>query len=148
MDLSLCLLSPPLPPPPPFVSLSLLSPFIGSVYSSSVLDITNETILSAFSAGVTNVAAFSRELAIPTAASVPHSIIEGFKQCAAIGLETDFVFPEVKQLKEMIDNPDAFAAVAAAAPAAAPAAGGAAAAAAAPQEEEEEDADMGFSLFD
>lgn len=122
----------------------------GSVYSSSVLDITDETILSAFSSGIANVAAFSRELSIPTAASVPHSIIEGFKHCAALCLDSDHIFPQMKQLKDMIDNPDAFAAVAAAAPAAGGAAAGGAPAAAAPQEEEEEEeeGDMGFSLFD
>lgn len=122
----------------------------GSVYSSSVLDITDETILTAFKSGITNVAAFSRELSIPTTASVPHSIIEGFKHCAAICLDTDFVFPEMKQLKEMIENPEAFAAVAApAASSNAAAAASSNTAAAAPQEEEEEeDADMGFSLFD
>ncbi|KAL8450257.1 hypothetical protein Emag_003280 [Eimeria magna] len=121
----------------------------GSVYSSSVLDITDDVILSAFRQGVTNVAAFSRETAIPTKASVPHSILEAFKHCAALCLDTDYTFPQMKQLKDMVANPEAFAA-AAAAPAAA-AAGGkpAAAAEAAPEkEEEEEEEDMGFSLFD
>ncbi|OEH74043.1 ribosomal protein rpp0 [Cyclospora cayetanensis] len=63
----------------------------GSVYSASVLDITDETILTAFRSGVSSLAAFSRELALPTAASAPHSIIEGFKYCAALCLDTDFV---------------------------------------------------------
>lgn len=119
----------------------------GSVYASSVLDITDETILSAFKAGVNNVAAFSRQLAIPTTASVSHSIIEGFKYCTALCLDTEHVFPQMRQLKEMLDNPEAFAAVAAPAASAA-AAAPAAAAPAKEEEEEEEDADMGFSLFD
>lgn len=119
----------------------------GSVYASSVLDITDETILTAFKAGVNNVAAFSRQLAIPTTASVSHSIIEGFKYCAALCLDTEHVFPQMRQLKEMLDNPEAFAAVAAPAASAA-AAAPAAAAPAKEEEEEEEDADMGFSLFD
>ena len=95
-------------------------------------------------------AAFSRSLGFPTAAAAPHSIIEGFRYCAALCLDTDFVFPQMQQLKQMVDNPEAFAA-AAAAPAAAAASSGGAAAAAAPakeEEEEEEDGDMGFSLFD
>lgn len=120
----------------------------GSVYASSVLDITDETILTAFKAGATNVAAFSRELAIPTAASAPHAIIEAFKHCAALCLDTEHIFPQMKQLKEMIDNPDAFAAAAAPVAAAAAAAPAAAAAAAKEEEEEEEEGDMGFSLFD
>ncbi|KAL8438865.1 hypothetical protein Efla_005345 [Eimeria flavescens] len=121
----------------------------GSVYSSSVLDITDDVILGAFKQGVTNVAAFSRETGIPTKASVPHSIIEAFKHCAALCLDSDFTFPEMKQLKDMIANPAAFAAAAAAPAAGAAAAGGGAAAAAEPEkEEEEEEEDMGFSLFD
>lgn len=121
----------------------------GSVYSASVLDITDDVILSAFNSGVTNVAAFSRELAIPTTASMPHSIVEAFKFCAALCLDTEHIFPQMKQLKDMLDNPDAFAAAAAAAAPAA-AAGGKAEAAPAKveEEEEEEDGDMGLSLFD
>lgn len=118
----------------------------GSVYAASVLDITDETILSAFRGGVANVAALSRQLALPTAAAAPHCILEAFKSCVAIGLEAAHVFPQMQKIKDMLENPGAFAA--AAAPAAAAAGGGAAAAAApAEEEEEEEDGDMGFALF-
>lgn len=122
----------------------------GSVYAAAVLDITDEVILQKFSESARNVAAMSRAIGIPTAASAPHCILEGFKYCAAMVLNSDFVFPQMKMLKEMLENPEAFAA------AAAPAAGGASGAAAGgkaetkkeEEPEEEEEDDMGFSLFD
>ncbi|OXB69720.1 UNVERIFIED_CONTAM: hypothetical protein H355_006454 [Colinus virginianus] len=124
----------------------------GSVYSASVLDITDEAIREKFGAGVANVAALSRRIGLPTAAAAPHAILEGFKNCAALVLDTSYVFPQMKKLKEIVENPEAFAA-AAAAPAAAAGGGAAPAAAAAEKKkeeepEEEEEDDMGFSLFD
>lgn len=116
------------------------------MYAASVLDITSETILTAFRGGVQNVAAMSRALSIPTAASAPHCLLEAFKHCAALGLECDFVFKQMEALKQAVENPSAFVA-------AAPAGAAAASAAAAPEakqeeEEEEEDGDMGLGLFD
>ncbi|PHJ20917.1 60s acidic ribosomal protein p0 [Cystoisospora suis] len=119
----------------------------GSVYAAAVLDITDEVILQKFSDSARNVAAMSRAIGIPTAASAPHCILEGFKYCAAMVLDSDFVFPQMKMLKEMLENPEAFAA--AAAPAAGAAAAGAKTEAKKEEEpEEEEEDDMGFSLFD
>lgn len=118
----------------------------GSVYSASVLDITDDVILEKFKDGASNVAALSRQIGLPTMASAPHSILEAFKFCASFVLESDYTFPQMQRLKDMVENPEAFAAVAAA-----PAATGAAVAAKVEEkkeEEEEEDDDMGFSLFD
>lgn len=122
----------------------------GSVYSASVLDITDEVILQKFTEGAMNIAALSRQIGFPTVASAPHSVLEAFKFCAALVLNTEFTFPEMKKLKEMAENPDAFvAAAAAAAPAAAAGGAGASKAEAKKEEEpEEEEDDMGFSLFD
>jgi len=113
----------------------------GSVYSSSILDITDEDTISKLTAAVRNVAALSRELGIPTQASVPHCLVESFKHCAALCLDSDFKF---KELEKMLSAP-------AAGVAAAPVAAKAAAAPAkkeAPPPEPEEDDDMGMSLFD
>ncbi|KEP59992.1 UNVERIFIED_CONTAM: ribosomal protein RPP0 [Hammondia hammondi] len=118
----------------------------GSVYKASVLDITDEVILEKFRAGTMNVAALSREAGFPTTASAPHSILEAFKFCTSLVLESDYSFPQMQRIKDILENPEAFAAVAAAA---APAEGPAAAAEAPKEEEpEEEEDDMGFSLFD
>lgn len=116
---------------------------MGYVYEPSILDISQADILTKFFTGVNWLAALSLEVGYPTAASVPHSISAAFKKLAAIGIEVDYIFEQIKELKEALDNPDKFAAAAAAA---APAAGGAAApaaAAAVEEEEEEEDGDIG-----
>lgn len=118
----------------------------GSVYDASVLDITDEDIVKKFMSGVQNVAAFSRQIGLPNQASVVHSVLEAFKICVASVIESDFTFPEMKTIKNVIENPEAFAPVsAAAAPGAADAP---AAVEKAPEpEEEEEDEDFGFNLF-
>merc|ERR1711942_84260 len=82
----------------------------------------------------------------PTVASVPHSVVNGFKNLLAIAAVTDITFKEAETLKEYLADPSKFAAAAAAA---APAAADAAPAAAKEEEpEEESDDDMGFGLFD
>merc|ERR1719281_1746274 len=102
-------------------------------------------------AGVANMAAFSHEVGIPTAAGLPHAFGNAFKNVAALVGNIDFEFKEVEEVKKFFANPDAYAAAnpgAAASPAAGGGGGGggAAAAAAAPVEEEEEE-DMDFDLF-
>jgi large subunit ribosomal protein LP0 len=116
----------------------------GSLFDVAVLDITDDNLVGAVSAGLANIAALSLAIDYPTLASIPHSVINGYKNVLAVALETDVLFPQAEKIKEILKNPGAFAA------AAAPAAGGAAPAAAkAPEpEEEEEEEDMGFSLFD
>merc|ERR1712235_150380 len=51
----------------------------GSVFSPSILDITEDDIRAKFTAGVANIAAVSLQIGYPTIASVPHSIANGFK---------------------------------------------------------------------
>ena len=100
--------------------------------------------MGAAAAAIANVAALSLAAGYPTLASVPHSVVDGYKNVLAIAIETDYSFPLADKVKEYLKDPSKFAA------AAAPAAGGAAPAAAAKKEEpeEEEEEDMGFSLFD
>jgi len=118
----------------------------GSVFDPSILDIKDEDLIAKFCAGVSNIAAVSLAIGYPTAASVPHSIINGFKNVAAVCLEADIDIPQIATIKEYLADPSKFAA---------------AAAAAAPVEqeakqeekkkeesEEESDDDMGFGLFD
>jgi len=89
------------------------------------------------------VAAISLALHMPTMASVPHSVINAYKNVLAIALVTDYSFPLADKVKEILKNPGAFAAAAAAA---APAAS-APAAAAAPVVEEESEEEMEMDLF-
>jgi len=119
----------------------------GTIFSPGILDITDDDIIQKFMVGVRNIASVSLAIGYPTAASAPHSIVNGFKNLLAIAVETDYTFPEAEMTKEYLADPSKFAALAAAA---APAATEAAPAEEAKKEESEEesDDDMGFGLFD
>jgi len=117
----------------------------GAVFSPDILDITDEQLIGKFCSGVANVAAASLEIGYCTQASVPHSIINGFKNIAAVAVETDITFPQVEMIKAYLADPSAFAV--AAAPSAA-AVEETKEVAKEESEEEESDDDMGFSLFD
>nr|KAF6282751.1 ribosomal protein lateral stalk subunit P0 [Myotis myotis] len=122
----------------------------GSIYNPEVLDITEETLHSRFLEGVRNVASVCLHIGYPTVASVPHSIINGYKRVLALSVETDYTFPLAEKVKAFLADPSAFVAAApvAAATTAAPAAAAAPAKVEAKEESEESDEDMGFGLFD
>lgn len=117
----------------------------GTTFEAAILDIDDSKILGMFFAGVNRVAGLSLAIGYPTAASIPHSIANGFKNVVAIALETAYSFPEADKVKEALKNPGA---AAAAAPAAA-AAATPAAKAAEPEKKSssEKDADLGGGLF-
>eukprot|EP00928_Gymnodinium_smaydae_P069565 TRINITY_DN530_c0_g1_i4.p1 TRINITY_DN530_c0_g1~~TRINITY_DN530_c0_g1_i4.p1 ORF type:complete len:321 (+),score=117.67 TRINITY_DN530_c0_g1_i4:122-1084(+) len=121
----------------------------GSVFAAAVLDIKDDVLIAKFLAGVANMAAFSREVGIPTEAALPHAFGNAFRNVAALVADIDFTFKEVEKVKQFLSDPEAYAAanpVAAAAPA-----GGAGGAAPKEEkkvvEEEEEEEDMDFDLF-
>jgi len=119
----------------------------GAIFSPEVLDITDDDIIKKFSSGISNIAAASLAMGYPTVASIPHSIVNGFRNVAAVCLEADIDIPQIQGIKDFLADPSAFAAAAPAAEAA-------------PVEEKKEEAkkdesdesgsddDMGFGLFD
>jgi len=119
----------------------------GSVFDAAVLDIKDDVLISKFLSGVANMAAFSREVGIPTEAGLPHMFGNAFKNMAALIADADFTFKEVEEVKKFLADPSAYAA--ANPVAAAPAAGGAAAVKKEEKkvEEEEEEEDVDFDLF-
>jgi large subunit ribosomal protein LP0 len=119
----------------------------GAIYDASVLDLSDEDILGKFHKGVRNVASISLAIGYPTLASVPHSLIRGFKNLVSIALATEYTFPKAEAFKNASANPVAVA------PASAPAKGKEAEkkpkeAEKKPEPEVEEDPDMGLGLFD
>ncbi|KAK2704567.1 large ribosomal subunit protein uL10-like [Artemia franciscana] len=121
----------------------------GTVFSPAILDIKADELRERFMAGVRNIAAISLKIGYPTIASVPHSVINGFKNLLAIAASTEVEFKEATTVKEFLKDPSKFVAAAAAAtPAAATAAAAAPAKEEKKEESEEEDEDMGFGLFD
>jgi large subunit ribosomal protein LP0 len=119
----------------------------GSVYDASVLDITDEVILQKFRNGVNNVASISLALHQPTLASLPHSLIKGYKNILSISLATDFTIKQTEQLKAYLANPNAFAATTTA-PAKQETKAPAKEEKKKEEPKEEEDEEMGLSLFD
>jgi len=121
----------------------------GLIYESKVLDMTLADVSQVLAKGVSNIAAIGLQIGYPTMASVPHSIMNGFKNLVAIALGTEYTFKEAEQMKDMILHPEKFAA-------AAPAPAAAAAPAKEEEkkeekkeepEEEEEEGDFGLDLF-
>jgi len=118
----------------------------GLCYGPEVLDISSTEICEKVAKAATRIAQVSLEIGYPTVVSLPHSLGRAFKNVLALAIVTEITFAQAEKVKEILENPEAFAA-AAAAPAAAAAAPAAAAVAAPVEEEEESDEDMGFDLF-
>merc|ERR1711902_187683 len=91
----------------------------GSIFDPTILDITDDDLKARFMAGVRNVAAVSLKVGYPNIASVPHSIVNGMKNCMAIAAVTDITFKEAEMMKEYLADPSKFAVAAAPAAAAA-----------------------------
>merc|ERR1712187_573612 len=98
-----------------------------------VLDIQDSVLITKFMAGVANMAAFSREVGIPTEAGLPHMFGNAFRNVASLVADITFTFKEVEPVKAFLEDPEAYAA--ANPVAAAPAAGGGGGAAEAKKEE-------------
>jgi len=123
----------------------------GNAYAAEVLDIEDSDVCASFMVGLTQVAMLSLAVNYPTAASVPHSVMNGYKQCLslALALPAEYEWENLKHVKMVLENPEAFAA------AAGPSgggggggtAGGAAAEAAKEESEEESSEGGGGGLF-
>jgi large subunit ribosomal protein LP0 len=122
----------------------------GTVFELAMLSITDDDIRARFIECVANVSSVSLAIGYPTLVSVPHSLINGFKNLLSLAAVTDIEFKEAETMKEYLKDPSKFAAVAApAATAAAPAAAASKKEEAKKEESEDSaDDDMGFGLFD
>jgi len=85
----------------------------GSVYAPAVLDLTDNDILARFKQGVQNIAAVGLQIGYSTIATVPHSLINGYKNLLAVAFETQYSFKRAEAIKAFIANPTAAAAQAA-----------------------------------
>ncbi|CAO2640155.1 60S acidic ribosomal protein P0 [Lemmus lemmus] len=71
----------------------------GSIHNPEVLDITEQAVHSHFLEGVRNVASVCLQISYPAVASVPHSIINGYKRVLALSVETEYTFPLAEKVK-------------------------------------------------
>jgi len=76
----------------------------GTIYDASVLDLSDDDIIGKFQNGVKKIASISLALHYPTVASVPHSLINGYKRVIAIGLGTAYSFPQAEKVKKAIET--------------------------------------------
>lgn len=69
----------------------------GNVFDASILDITDEVLIKALMSEITTIACISLAIGYPTVASVPHSLVNGYKDILSIGLALeDYSFPAVE----------------------------------------------------
>merc|ERR1711994_1043225 len=81
----------------------------GSIFDPTILDITDEDLKAHILGGIRNIAAVCLKIGYPTVASVPHSIINGMKNCMALAAVTDITFKEAETMKAYLADPSAFA---------------------------------------
>jgi large subunit ribosomal protein LP0 len=118
----------------------------GTSFPPEILDIEESSLITQFLSGIKTIAAISLAAHYPTLASVPHSLVNGYKDVLSVAISIDYQFPLAEKVFAYLADPSAFQ-VAAAVETSAPEA-------AAPVEEKKEepegesDDDMGFGLFD
>lgn len=109
----------------------------GSMFDPAVLDLSTEAILAKFQNAVKIQSSLSLGIGFPTAASAPHTLLNGFKNMIAFAAASGFEFDQATAFLNAAKNAPATGAVAA---------GGGAAPAKEeekPKEDEPEDVDMG-----
>eukprot|EP00485_Elphidium_margaritaceum_P009266 CAMPEP_0202692674 /NCGR_PEP_ID=MMETSP1385-20130828/6987_1 /ASSEMBLY_ACC=CAM_ASM_000861 /TAXON_ID=933848 /ORGANISM="Elphidium margaritaceum" /LENGTH=346 /DNA_ID=CAMNT_0049348251 /DNA_START=137 /DNA_END=1177 /DNA_ORIENTATION=+ len=103
----------------------------GEVIDACVFDITPQQIANAFYSGVQQISALCFELNYPTIVNVPQSLVRAYKDALALGLELNtYSWDGLDTIKQILENPNAFAAAAGGGGGGAAAAGGGAAVAA------------------
>lgn len=65
----------------------------GAIYDTKVLDIQEDDLMETVQTAIARVAAASLELNYPTLASIPHSVVNGYKNVLAVSVATDYDFP-------------------------------------------------------
>lgn len=76
----------------------------GSLFDAAVLDLSDEAIIAKFKNAIQTQTSLSLGLGIPTAASAPHSILNGFKNLVAVSVVTDYSFPQAAAMLDAAKN--------------------------------------------
>jgi large subunit ribosomal protein LP0 len=109
----------------------------GSMFDPAVLDLSTDAILQKFQAAVKIQSSLSLGIGYSTAASAPHTLLNGFKNLIAVAAESGYEFEQATAFLNAAKNAPAAGAVASSA------AAGPAAEEEKPKEDEPEDVDMG-----
>jgi large subunit ribosomal protein LP0 len=70
----------------------------GVVFDPSILDITSDILIERLMSGIQQIACLSLALKYPTIASVPHLLINGYKDLVAVSLASDYCIEQVKEV--------------------------------------------------
>eukprot|EP00835_Amoeboradix_gromovi_P004287 NODE_325_length_10950_cov_0.271864.p4 type:complete len:314 gc:universal NODE_325_length_10950_cov_0.271864:3173-2232(-) len=121
----------------------------GQIFTPEILDITDEEIMKSMKDSIADIAGLALGANVPSVASVPHILLNAFKDLLNVSLATEINFEESAKLKEILANPELLllAAAQAAATSSSPKKG-AAKEEAKEESAEESDDDMGFGLFE
>jgi|UniRef100_A0A7S4LCB5 large subunit ribosomal protein LP0 len=121
----------------------------GEVYTRKALEMTDDDMKKMLEGGIANVTGVSLATGITTQASIPHVMMNAFKEMLAVTVGSDYVMESCNgaELREAILSGKGLGGPAPAAAAAAPAEEKKEEKKVV-EEEEEEDDDMGFGLFD
>jgi large subunit ribosomal protein LP0 len=71
----------------------------GSLFGAEMLDVEESTLIDAFLSSVKTIASISLALNYPTIASVPHSLVNAYKNLLAVSIATDFTFEGSEQVR-------------------------------------------------
>ena len=74
----------------------------GALYDPKVLDIKEDDLMDAVTIAITRIAAASLELSYPTLASIPHSVVNGYKNVLAVSVATDYDFPLAEKVRARV----------------------------------------------
>lgn len=77
----------------------------GTVFHPTVLDIEEDTLVAHFVSGIKNIAAISLQIGYPTVASVPHSIINSYKNLLAVSIATEYTFAGSEKVNWNCNSP-------------------------------------------
>jgi large subunit ribosomal protein LP0 len=81
----------------------------GSFFEPAILDIKEEDILAKFQDGINNIASLSLAVGLPNEASIPHSIVNSFKDLLGVSVATEYTFKEAQEIKDYLKDPSKFA---------------------------------------
>ena len=77
----------------------------GNVFSPDVLDVEDETLIENLLTGIKNIAALSLAANYPTVASVPHSMVNGYKRILGLGLALEeYSFEAVTKVRQLLPS--------------------------------------------
>ena len=79
------------------------------MFDPKVLDITDDDLSKFVSTAIQRIAAACLALNYPTLASIPHSIVNGYKTVLAVAVETEYTFPLAEKVSSCTSLAHCFA---------------------------------------